>query len=374
MESTVASTFKKVVGTSAIGAISVLEMINLQQASATPANFNGSSVNYTPPANPGSAIAAIPVQVSITVDGASGVYTITNISTPVQPTGANAPYGSFAIPTLTSSALSAQSANVQSVSGATLLSVAWKSSLSSAISAAAAAGQSIGMTVPAPTPGVTTPAATTQTVIVAQAAPVVLGAGGVAAADGVPLTFSPVTMPVYVPPLSVPTLNSYLGQITSAIAQLPATSGARGVLTMVQANLKADITQSQAFPGSATTYVTYVDSQLASLITQANKAVDDYNAQVQAAIVKLNADAKVAAAAALASPAPTPTVTVTVTVTVTPTPAAKIAQGAAIVINKTSSVISKSLTCVKTVSGKTTTKIVSGLIAKCPTGFTLLKK
>lgn len=380
------STFKKVVGTSAIGAISVLELINLQQASATPVNFNGSSVTYTPPANPGSAIAAIPVQVSITVDGATGTYVITGISTPVQPTGANAPYGSFAIPTLTSSALSKQSANVQSVSGATLLSVAWKSSLSAAINAAAAAGQSIGTAVPAPTPGVTTPAQTpvvdTPAAVIPLTITVAPLAGGITASVGSPLTYNSVDLPGYSLPISASTFDDYLTQITNALADLnsknsvssnPAIINARSALT----SLKAQVLNAQNLvklnPTTVADYVTNFDksvnSQLDTLTTQANKAIADYNAQVQAAIDKLTADSKAAALVAL--PAPAPTVTVTVTVTVTPTPKAAPVAGSPLV--KSAGLINKSFTCIKTVGGKTTTKIVTGLIAKCPAGFTLKK-
>ena len=83
------SPFKKIVGATAIGAISIVELLHLQQASATPVSFSGSSFP-----NPRGGT----VQVAITVDGASGIYTITGISTPVQPTGQNASYANYAIP------------------------------------------------------------------------------------------------------------------------------------------------------------------------------------------------------------------------------------------------------------------------------------
>jgi hypothetical protein len=54
---------KKIVGISALGAISLVEMMYLQEASATPANFTG-----TTQSNPRGGS----VQVVITVDGASG--------------------------------------------------------------------------------------------------------------------------------------------------------------------------------------------------------------------------------------------------------------------------------------------------------------
>ena len=126
---------KKVVGASALGAISVIELLHLQQASATPVTFTGSTVS-----NPKGGS----VQVAITVDGASGVYRITSIATPVQPGGGNASYANKAIPTLTNEALAAQSASINGVSGASEVSAAWISSLYSAIAQAAAAGEAAG--------------------------------------------------------------------------------------------------------------------------------------------------------------------------------------------------------------------------------------
>ncbi len=75
---------------------------------------------------------------------------------------------------------------------------------------------------------------------------------------------------------------------------------------------------------------------------------------------KLYADAKASAAAIVASPAPTVTVTASA-----PTPA---------LVLKTGVVIKKTFTCVKTVSGVTTKKVVKAVKIKCPAGFTLLKK
>jgi uncharacterized protein with FMN-binding domain len=149
-------TVKKVIGVSAMGAFSAMELLNFQAAHAAPVTFTGKSVTYPLGGT---------VQVVITVDGASGIYKITNVTTPVQPTTSpNNAYAQFAIPTLTTEALAAQSATINGVSGASQISTAWISSLSSAISAAAAAGQTIGAssTTPAPTPSVTpTPAPTT---------------------------------------------------------------------------------------------------------------------------------------------------------------------------------------------------------------------
>jgi hypothetical protein len=89
------------------------------------------------------------VQVQITVDGGK----ITAITTPVTLSGRNASYANYAIPTLTSRALAAQSANIQGVSGASYVSAAWKQSLASAI---ANAGSALGTVVATPSATPTT--------------------------------------------------------------------------------------------------------------------------------------------------------------------------------------------------------------------------
>lgn len=75
------------------------------------------------------------LQVQITVDGGK----ITDIQTPLIPTGRNAQYANYAVPILKQAALVAQSAAIQGVSGASYISTAWKQSLASAISKAGSA-------------------------------------------------------------------------------------------------------------------------------------------------------------------------------------------------------------------------------------------
>jgi len=89
------------------------------------------------------------LQVQITVDGGK----ITAINTPVTLSGRNSSYSNYAVPILTQRALSAQSANIQGVSGASYVSSAWKKSLASAI---AKAGTAIGTTTTNPAPATTT--------------------------------------------------------------------------------------------------------------------------------------------------------------------------------------------------------------------------
>ena len=154
---------KKVVGVSALGALALVDLLQLQQAQAASVTFTGS---LQPDGPFGSS-----VQVAITVDGSSGTYKITGITTPIRPTGQNASFANRAIPILTSEALVAQSASITGVSNASYVSAAWIQSLASAIASAAAAGERIGSpssstaptptTTPTPTPTVTSPAPTT---------------------------------------------------------------------------------------------------------------------------------------------------------------------------------------------------------------------
>jgi uncharacterized protein with FMN-binding domain len=369
----VATTFKKVVGISAIGAISLMELLQLQQASAAPMNFAGAT--YSNPRG-GS------VQVSITVDGASGVYRITSITTPVQPGGQNGSYAAYAIPTLTSSALAAQSANVQSVSGASQISAAWKSSLSSAIGAANAAGNPIGQSASlvtakvTPTPTVTTPAPTPTVAPSSSTStkPPTPTSSIVPTSVGVAPTFTPFVLPAYSASSSTSTadLSSYLSQISYVISQLSRGGGedvksssianARSVLYTLQAQVQSDSSLSPSSPAALKTYVDNVNNQLSKLTALTNQAIVDYYAAVKAAADKLYTDAKTSAdklmadakasAAALAVPTPT--------------------KSAALTVPKTGIVIKKSFTCSKTLGGKTTTKIIKAFIVKCPPGFTIM--
>ena len=358
---------KKVVGASALGAISVIELLHLQQASATPVTFTGSTVS-----NPKGGS----VQVAITVDGASGVYRITSIPTPVQPGGGNASYANKAIPTLTNEALAAQSASINGVSGASEVSAAWISSLSSAIAQAAAAGEAIGTSTtppaPAPAAGATSPSTS----------------GGNPAPSNIAPTSSAIpTSVATAPTYDWVTLNSYSGSgggsadltqplndLSNAISRI-ASSGGEGRSSAIAAanaalnNLRAAISGSSGnLSASAAAYVNYINQQMQFSITRGNQQMADYFAKVILAANKLYADAEASAAAIKAEPAPTVTVTVTATPAVAPKPTINS------VINKNTGVIKKTFTCIKTVSGVTTRKTISAFIVKCPTGFTLVKK
>ncbi len=369
-----ATRLNKIVGASALGAISIVELLHLQQASATPVTFTGSTY-----ANPHGGN----VQVAITVDGAGGTYRITGISTPVQPTGQNSSYASYAIPTLTSEALAAQSAAINGVSGASQISAAWTASLSSAIAAAAAGGETIGQASVAaaptptpsagtPTPGGTTPApsATATQSSITPPGPVT-SPGGVVVPYFAPLSFQPFTV------ATIPNFTVYSSQIAAALSSLSkvqpdsgasSLTAARSTLTTLQVQVQSESNQYQGMPSNLSGYVSMLNSEFAALVSQANLAISNYYASVQAAASKMYTEVQASAAAVKAIPAPTVTVTVTATATATAAPTTP-----AFII-KPGGVIKKTFTCVQKVGAKTTTKIVKGFIMSCPTGFTLLKK
>ena len=364
---------KKVAGASALGALSVLELLHLQQANATPVTFTGSTFS-----NPRGGS----VQVVITVDGASGVYRITNISTPLQPTGQNASYASYAIPTLTQEALAAQSATISAVTGASEISAAWKNSLSSAIASAAAAGETVGRAsvVAAPTQTSTSTGGTSQPSS---------GSGQVAAPTATAIPTSVATIPVYYP-LNLPpysgggggggstNLAPYFSAVSSAINAI-ASAGSEGRSRAIAAaqsalsQLQSVASQSSGSSDAINAYIANANTQMQYVMSQGNQQMSDFYAKVVAAANQLYADAQAKAdksitdakaVLATMSPAPGPTVTVTVTATPAPPP----------ILIKPGGVIKKTFTCVKTVAGVKTTRVIKAIVIKCPTGFTLLKK
>jgi uncharacterized protein with FMN-binding domain len=360
---------KKLVGVSALGALSVVELLHLQQASATPVTFTGSTF-----ANPRGGS----VQVAITVDGASGVYKITSVATPLQPTGQNASYANYAIPTLTSEALAAQSASITAVTGASQISAAWINSLSSAIAAAAGSGQVVGKAsvVVAPTPTVT---ATSTTGTPAPGSTSITGGGTVpvvvSTSTAIPtsVAVAPIYYPLNLPPYSGSTTSSnlspYFTAVSTAISRI-ATAGSDGRSAAIAAaqsalsQLQAQANQSSGSTAGVTAYLANINTQMQFVMNQANQQMSEYYAKVVAAANQLYVNAQASAAAVKAIPAPN----VTVTVTATPK-----ATEPAIVV-KPGSVIKKTFTCVKTIKGVTTKQTLKAFIVKCPLGFTLVKK
>ena len=359
MESAVSSKMKKVVGISALGAVTLVDLLNLQQASATTYNYSGPNVN-----NPKGGS----VTIAITVDDSSGTYRIAGISAPVSPGGGNSAYFNLANPTLTSEAVSAQSANISAVSGATEISSAWKQSLSGAISAAAAAGHPIGSASVAPVPTVptgTTPAPGASGVVQPTPGPVT-SPGGITV---------PYFAPLNLPPLifgTIPGFAAYLAQISNAQSSLNSVSGgqlsdsaknalsrASNTLNQLRSQVQSEQSQYASAAGTVPSAAAYLNQQFANLASSANQAIAEYYSKVQTAANTLYTNA-VASAAAI----PTPTVTVTVMLTVTASQPINFAPGV---------VIKKTFTCVKTVLGVTTTKVVKAVVVKCPLGFKVKK-
>ncbi len=472
-----------------MGALTILELVQLQPAAAATFSYTGILKTYNESGGTSS------VQVAITVDNSTGTNKITAVTTPVQPvvgsqndkylnnpiTPNNPNWHSGA--TLQTEALAAQSATINSVSGATTISTSWITSLKDAIAQAATAGHTVGAALvvtptptPTPTPTVTTPVPTvtptptptptvtstrtatptptptrtatptptptrtatptptpTPTPTVTTPPPVVVptptpppvvvptptpppvpttpaptttvGSTAVAppfvpgattvhqsttftpppsvipASLVAPINFNPLNLPTFAPAAPIPNLSNYLSGISSAISQLAqggvASIGAKNSLIFLQTQIQGDLNTSLSFPSSIASYLYDLNSQLGQLIAQTNQAIADHFAQNVAAQNKLYTDAQAAAAALMPKPAPTVTVTAYATVTATPEPvttqAPAITQVAGSPIIKTGGIIKKSITCVKTVGGKTTTKVVKGFIVKCPTGFALPK-
>lgn len=411
------SKFKKIAGASALGALSIVEALHLQQASATPVNFSGPSVANQ---RGGS------VQVSITVDGGSGTYKITGISTPVQPTGQNAAYANFAIPTLTNEALAAQSASINGVSGASEISAAWKASLSGAIAAASAAGEAVGtsslppvVATPTPTPVASVPASTppaggtpTSNPVGPTSSPLPVSTA-IPTSVGTPPTFYPLYMPPYVAAPSSNTgntttasLSSYIAQLSNAISLLPnkvssnnastALSNAKSALAALQSKIQSDASQPQTPASSSnstaeTAYIANLNASAQYTIQQANTAITDYYTKVQNAANQLYTDAQTSSTQVLTDAQAKADQTLTdaqvkadkivadaqakadaIKAAAAPKPSPSLVSPP---LNlKPGGVIKKSYTCVKTVGKITTKKVMTGIIVKCPTGFKLLKK
>ena len=200
------------------------------------------------------------------------------------------------------------------------------------------------------------------------------------ATAGTPLSFNPFSFPVFSPLRSAPNLSNYLTQISKALSQIASQVGggtslinARATLGILQSQVQADLPQSQTFSSTIANYICDVNTQLNSIATITNRAIFAYYAQNQVAEENLYANAKAAAAALVVPPKPAPAVTVTAYATVTATPDPTVNQVGTSPIIKSGGIIKKSITCVKTVGGKTTTKIVKGFIVSCPPGFAVPK-
>ncbi len=367
---------KKIIGISALGALALVDLAQLQQADAAVVSYTGASQTYSC----GNCDKNTFVGVTIGVDGASGTYRMTTVAMTTVPTGNNRGYANLASPTLISEALAAQSAKINTVSGATAVSAAWITSLSSAIAASAAAGQALGsasvVVTPTPTPTSTVPGPTPTGTSTAPGP--VTSPGGIPVPYFAPLNFQSLIFG------SIPNFSAYLAQISSAQSSLnsvggsgttlsnsaaSALSAAKSALNALRSQVQSEQSQYASIAGTVQSGAAILNSQFAQLVSGANQAIADYYSKVQNAAATLYSSA-VAAAAAI--PTPTVTVMATVTATVTamvtvtatpPTPQYVLAAGA----------IKKTYTCVRTLFGVTTTKVLKALVVKCPLGFKLKK-
>ncbi len=320
---------KKVIGLATLGTLSGADLIQLEQGSAIAATFTGSLV-----ANPHGGS----VQVSITVNAGR----ITAITTPIQPTGSNSSYSNYAIPTLTSEALVAQSANIQGVSGASQISAAWKQSLAAAISSA---GSAIGVqAVPTPTPVAPTPT---------QPAPSQSSVATNPTVSSSASTNSTVTpAPASSNCATTPPIITNLPDVTSApVPQGAATASGAPIV--------------QGVPTPIATQTTSSGERRVTTVTVGQNAIQNYVQNQVQTVTKSQVQTQVVTCTITASPTATPTVTVYVT----PTPS-----DAPFVIKPGAGVVLKTFVCSKVALGKLVKKTVKATIVKCPTGYKLVKK
>ena len=334
---------KKIIGLAALGTLSAVDLAQIQNASAVPTTFSGSTV-----ANPHGGS----VRVDITVDAGR----VTAISTPLQPGGGNASYSSFAIPTMTSramtalpipsspnvtaSALVAITATIQGVSGASQISAAWKQSLQSAISSAGSAiGAQVVVTPPTPTqPAVPSTPVVTPT---QPATNPTTTSSSSSTAGPAPSNSACATMPP---------IKTTLPEVTSAPSpegtptpySVPTPSGAPTPVSTTRAGDNRVITQNQNF-------LQYAIQNMVKTVTKS---------ELQTQIITCNYTAT-----------PTATPTVTVFVTVAPSPS-----DVPFVIKPGAGVVLKTFTCSKKVGNLTTNKVLKAKVVKCPTGYKLVKK
>ena len=322
---------KKVIGLAALGTLSAVDLIQLQQGSAIAATFTGSLV-----ANPHGGS----VQVSITVNAGR----ITAITTPIQPTGSNSSYSNFAIPTLTSEALVAQSANIQGVSGASQISAAWKQSLAAAISSA---GSAIGVqAVPTPTPVAPTPTQPAPSQSTAAANPTTT--------SGTSTSTSSTPSPASSNCATTPPITTTLPDVTSA----PVPQGNA---------IPSGAPIPQGFPTPLSTQTTSAGERRVTTITVGQNQIQNYIQNQVQTVTKSQIQTQVITCNYTATPTATPTVTVFVTTTPTPTEAP-------FVIKPGAGVVLKTFVCSKTAMGKLVKKTVKATVVKCPTGYKLVKK
>jgi hypothetical protein len=275
------------------------------------------------------------ISVTISTD-ASGRITNISTATPVPPSGQSSTIFSRAVPTLTSSALAAQSASISGVSGASATSNAWKGSLASAIA----------QIVVAPTPTPTPPA---------------------------PQPTQPAVLPTGPAPTTSTSQSVAPAQSASALPTMPGCSTSAPVIVNDPEVTSPPFPQGQPspyglpLPSGVPIPISTIrsgDNNRTTTITQQQNYIQQYVQVWQQTVTKNSAKTQVV----ICTPTATPTVTVTETayVTVTPTPLLSISPGAAN--------LKKTFVCTKLLNGVTIKKTYKAVIVKCPLGYKLLKK
>ena len=277
------------------------------------------------------------LQVSITTDS-SGRITDIVTSTPTAPTGQSLSIYSGAVPKLRTEGLTAQSANVSGVSGASYTTAAWSSSLASAISKIVIAPT------PTPTPTLT---ASPQTQPATQPAttPPTNVAASTSTSTGTTNSSSPA--PSNSACATMPPIKSTLPDVTSA----PTPEGTPTPYGMPFPSGTPTVTSTGKIE-HATTTQNYLQFAIQNMVKTVTKS------ELQTQIITCNYTA---------TPTATPTVTVFVTVAPSPT-------DAPFVIKPGAGVVLKTFTCSKKVGNLTTKKVLKAKVIKCPTGYKLVKK
>jgi hypothetical protein len=239
---------------------------------------------------------------------------------------------------LQSQAISAQSANITGVSGATYTTSSWKASLASAIS------QIVVAPAPAPTPA--------------------------------PTQAQPSTPPVVVFPTPTSVQQSVPANSSPAANAVPAPTGT-GCATSAPIIMNQPDFTSPPYPSGAPSpygapFPSGLPIPISTLRAGENSVVTQQQVYLQLAtqnwiqtITKTSAQFQTVTCTVTTTATPTATPTVTVFVTTTPDPAFIIKPGAAVVL--------KNFICAKTVAGVTSVKVLKAKTIKCPTGYKLAK-
>jgi uncharacterized protein with FMN-binding domain len=272
---------------------------------------------------------------------------------------------SKAIPILQNEALAAQSSNVQGVSGASYTSLAWKSSLASAIAQIVVAPTSTPTPTPTSNPVVSTPQPTppapSYSPTQSQS-----NTSNAASVPG-PSASGCTTMPPVITDL--PDVTT--GPIPQGAATPVGNPIAQGAPTPVSTQ-QGTTTVTVLVSGENRTPTPRSSNVTTYTITQNQTAIQNMVQNQLQTVTKGQVHTVLVTCTQTATPTATPTVTVFATVTATAT--ATVTAEPALTINPGAAILKKTFVCTKTVNGALTKKTLKSAVVKCPTGFTLLKK